>query len=206
MIGLITEISFLRSLVAAAAFIALAYAGSFLIRRKTGRLYGEQDGSGGLLLPWKWSLTSLSHGVVSGIGIFLLVSVLGALLVWTFPIPEHPVQRFFRNPSLTSYQIVLLFLSVGLIAPLSEEAFFRGFLLPALGTKWGIPVARHLSAIIFGMMHFDPYRFIPLYIAGFILGRGAIRDQSLATAVIGHAVWNLCGVSLLWLGTWGGLR
>jgi membrane protease YdiL (CAAX protease family) len=46
--------------------------------------------------------------------------------------------------------------TISLNASLGEEAFFRGFLFPELEHRIGTPAAMALSAIAFGMLHYNP--------------------------------------------------
>ncbi|MBM7867598.1 CPBP family intramembrane metalloprotease [Heliobacterium gestii] len=119
-----------------------------------------------------------------------------------FPAPPHPVEEFFRSsrsgPELPT--LLLLLLAAGIFAPVAEECFFRGFFLPALARRWGWTRAIHGSAFVFAALHGDAYRFLPLYAAGCWLGRVVSRERTLLPAIVAHAVWNLIGLALLYLG------
>ena len=56
------------------------------------------------------------------------------------------------------------------IAPLAEEFFFRGFLFQAMRESWGVWLAAPASGLIFGAVHFQADKLVPLAILGTALG------------------------------------
>ncbi|MDD2422077.1 MAG: CPBP family intramembrane metalloprotease, partial [Heliobacteriaceae bacterium] len=171
------------------------WAGSLVCRLKVASQ--ELGPASRFLMPGVWNLTSLGQGLIVGGQIFLLLTGLGLLAAWLMPAPEHPVQQILRQPGITPGQVGLVVLAVGVIAPLAEEVFFRGFLLPALAIRWGANPANHLSAILFGALHGSFYEFFLLYLAGLLLGRAALVWGNFVPAVIGHAVWNFWGLAVV---------
>lgn len=90
------------------------------------------------------------------------------------------------NPLLVAGVIVLLIVG----APLGEELFFRQLLLTSwresLGTRWAI----FLSALLFALLHFYLVQFIPVLLAGIILGIMFVRTDNIAIPIIAHAFVN----------------
>ncbi len=65
--------------------------------------------------------------------------------------------------------LIVLVITAGLLVPICEEVFFRGFLirgLSGLGTKFAI----FASAYYFAIYHNNPYRFITLMLFGVMIG------------------------------------
>jgi len=95
---------------------------------------------------------------------------------------------------------VLSFVHLVVIAPLSEELVFRGFLFPALGKLMGrvIPAAI-VTSIIFGAFHFDLVRFLPLSIGAFWFNYLYIRTGSIYSSMIAHGVWNFLMLVLVFV-------
>ena len=82
-------------------------------------------------------------------------------------------------------------LLIGVLTGLSEEAFFRGALMNVLARR---QVNRHVCvwfvALIFSVLHFQFYGFVPRLLLGAIFGYAVIWSGSLWTAVIAHALNN----------------
>jgi membrane protease YdiL (CAAX protease family) len=83
--------------------------------------------------------------------------------------------------------------SVGVIALLpgvGEEVVMRGVLLPALVAPLGPLGAVVVSAGLFALIHFDPYRFLFTLTIGLVLGALRLRTGSLWPPVIAHVTLN----------------
>jgi uncharacterized protein len=76
------------------------------------------------------------------------------------------------------------------IAPLAEEFFFRGFLFQAMRQSWGVWIAAPASGLIFGAIHFEPDKLVPLAILGTALAFVFHRTRSLWPCVMLHALNN----------------
>jgi CAAX protease family protein len=76
------------------------------------------------------------------------------------------------------------------IAPLAEEFFFRGFLFQAMRKSWGVWLAAPASGLVFGAIHFEPDKLVPLAILGTALAFVFHRTRSLWPCVMLHALNN----------------
>lgn len=86
-------------------------------------------------------------------------------------------------------------LSVALVAPLCEELLFRGAVMRSLRESGRSPRAVILlSALVFGVIHFNPNQVLFAFLMGLVLGWIAWRTQSLLPVVIGHILNNSLGV------------
>ncbi len=113
----------------------------------------------------------------------LWVKVLPPVLVERFP----DVSRIFEGSRPEQAAVVAV--AVG-IAPLCEEAAFRGHLQRTLTRAAGPAVAIGLGAILFAVRHLDPLRFAPLVLLGAVFGWLAWRGGSLWPAIAAHAANN----------------
>lgn len=82
------------------------------------------------------------------------------------------------------------------LAPIAEEAFFRGFVFGGL-TKWGFWPAALLSGALFAGVHFDPGSVIPFLGIGVVLSwlfwvRGCLWDS-----IIFHVLFNGTSFAIL---------
>ncbi len=149
-------------------------------------------------LSWEYlGLTSvpvprvLAAGLGGGLLLFISVSLMSLLLNWLIPQPVEPQPYVEIFLSAQSWGQILGVVLIGsLIAPLSEEIYFRGFLYPYLRERLGVDFGLWVSAIIFGALHLDLIRFVPLTLGGFGLALIYQRTGSLWASIIAHGVWN----------------
>jgi uncharacterized protein len=118
-------------------------------------------------------------------GYYALALVYGALV--SPPCDKLP-------DDLGVHESVLLAVLAGIlvigVAPLAEEFFFRGFLFQAMRQSWGVWVAAPASGLIFGLIHFQPDKLVPLAILGTALAFVFHRTRSLWPCILLHALNN----------------
>ena len=112
-------------------------------------------------------------------------------------IPDIPVQQLIQVIAGTrsGWVLALAAIVAVVVAPISEELLFRGFLQPALGRWTGRWLAIILSAAFFAAAHMDLYALPLLFVLGVALAYIYDRTRSLAAPVALHMAFN--GVSLL---------
>jgi membrane protease YdiL (CAAX protease family) len=133
----------------------------------------------------------LLYGVLGGTGVFLLVTILMAIIISFLPqTPEPQAVADLLLNARGREQIVSLLLLVGVIAPVSEELFFRGFIYPVMRNRLGVNGGITATACLFGLMHFDLVRFIPLAIGGACLNIFCENSNSIYPAIVAHSMWN----------------
>ena len=96
-------------------------------------------------------------------------------------------------------QAVILIVSTicSILAPLMEEAVFRGFLLPSL-TKWvPVPVAVAGSSLAFALAHFSSHDLVPLFVLGCVLGTTYVQTRDPLAPTLVHCFWNLLVILVL---------
>lgn len=88
--------------------------------------------------------------------------------------------------------------SVTLLAPVLEEAVFRGWLLPALCQSGRPRLALVVQALAFGAMHLDaPWLVPPLCFIGLVCGYLRLRSGSLGPAILAHLGNNAIAAAVL---------
>ena len=88
-----------------------------------------------------------------------------------------------------------LFLFVGVVvAPLTEEMFFRGFLFKGFRQKYGWKAALILSSLIFGISHLQLAAVIPTFLLGCVLAYVYHRTNSIYPGMILHFTVNAFGL------------
>ncbi|MHC4222609.1 MAG: ABC transporter permease subunit/CPBP intramembrane protease [Planctomycetota bacterium] len=119
---------------------------------------------------------------------FTLVLVLGA---YSHLMPEREPQGFEQIVALlASLPTWVLFVLLAILPPICEELMCRGYLLSSFRTRFGLRGAVVLSAILFGFLHLDVYRFPATFAAGLMLGYVCVRTGSIFAAVLFHMVYN----------------
>ncbi|MCA9517313.1 MAG: CPBP family intramembrane metalloprotease [Myxococcales bacterium] len=92
----------------------------------------------------------------------------------------------------------LLLLAAGLFAPLAEEILFRGFLYRNLRDVLGRTGAVFFSGFVFGAVHLDPERLVPLAGLGMVLAVLYEWSGALAVPIVVHGLWNLLQLISVW--------
>jgi len=78
----------------------------------------------------------------------------------------------------------------GVVAPVAEEAFFRGFLFAGLKKYWGRLAGALLSAALFTVAHILPTSFPPIFVLGVLFALLYDYTGSIWPAVALHGVIN----------------
>ena len=145
-------------------------------------------------------------------GRFFLAAALVGLTSWApahelsvaqqavLPAPEAlQASNELMQQALNDMSPWLALLLLAVIPAVSEEAFFRGFLLSGLGTaarKWPAIVA---AGCIFGIFHYYVFKFPVTAVLGVVLGYLCWQSRSIWPAVLTHALHNTIPVSFaLW--------
>jgi membrane protease YdiL (CAAX protease family) len=164
----------------------------------------RHPGHVGALLRRRPTAADAAMGVAHGfaaffiinVGFGLVVRVLGALT--GLELPE--VQEGLREAALDGRIGVLVIVSAVLVAPLAEEVFFRGLLYQGLRGPLGTWPAIALSALLFGLAHFEAgnlagslYALLVLSSFGAYLA-WALERRSLVAPVAMHATFNALAV------------
>lgn len=86
--------------------------------------------------------------------------------------------------------MILLFLSIGVIAPLMEEMLYRGYLLNRLLRTVREDTAVYVSSVIFAVCHVQPIWMIYSFFMGVLLAKLSIKKDNILYSVVLHAGFN----------------
>lgn len=86
-------------------------------------------------------------------------------------------------------ELLWLFVSLSIAAPLVEELFFRGIIFRIL-EPYGTLMAVVVSAFGFALLHFHPSVFIMIFIVGIVLGFVRVYSGSVFSCILFHAMFN----------------
>jgi uncharacterized protein len=113
-------------------------------------------------MPWWLYLLICLPFLAYALGVYLLLQPVGDALVthvfWWLPPALLPSTAASKLTTATLITALLNLLSNGMIAPVAEELYFRGYLLPRLSRLgWFAPV---LNSLLFTLGHFwQPYMY-----------------------------------------------
>ncbi|MBX9599857.1 MAG: CPBP family intramembrane metalloprotease [Bryobacteraceae bacterium] len=85
--------------------------------------------------------------------------------------------------------------TIVLVAPLTEELFFRGLVLGGLLRRYSATVGILVSAVMFAVLHLNPWQAVPAIAAGVFLGWVFHKTGSLVPCLVGHLANNALAVA-----------
>ncbi|MCK9425455.1 MAG: CPBP family intramembrane metalloprotease [Ignavibacteriaceae bacterium] len=107
---------------------------------------------------------------------------------------EHSYGSLLKINSTMDGAIVIAV--VAITPAVCEEVMFRGYIQKSFELKYKSFFGALITAIFFGLYHFNPYAFLPLTLLGFYLGYSAYKSNSILVPVILHFINNLSAVVL----------
>jgi len=179
-LALLTENPVLRELILCAAYIV-----SLLLPAAAGeRLIGSEAVS-----PEKKKLNAPFLWLFIAMGTVTAAAYINYLVI--LPLETAGIVGNSQyNPSVSSvYDVLLLILSSAIIPPVTEELFFRGFVLKRL-----LPIGNRkaiiISAAVFSLFHGNLGQLIYTFAAGVIFGYVYIYTGSIIPCILLHGLNN----------------
>ena len=137
------------------------------------------------------------YGFLGGLGILLLVILTGLPIEHLQPDLQPQVFETMLRGAPDLSAIILLTIMGVVLAPLSEELFYRGMVYPVFRKYWGPGWGAVAAGLIFGLAHWDLWRALPLSIGGALLCYLYERTDSILVPMVAHGVWNSAMVLLI---------
>jgi len=145
-------------------------------------------------LPWSsvgFRRFHLGRGL--GLGCLSLLIAFGFNLVWAvilgvFGLRVQPDILPLFGGGIAG--LLLALLAGGLVAPLAEEAFFRGYVFAGLRQHFGLLPAVLLSSGLFALVHILPTSWPPIFVLGMLFALLYEWTGSIWPAVVVHGVIN----------------
>jgi CAAX amino terminal protease family. len=110
----------------------------------------------------------LIYTIVFSFGLTILSSEIANIENYIMPMPEKLNDLF--NKIFTNQNILLSFILVGIIPAFTEEMTFRGLFLTGFTKNYSIRKSIIVGAILFGLIHLNPWQFITVFIFGLFSG------------------------------------
>jgi membrane protease YdiL (CAAX protease family) len=144
-----------------------------------------------------WPLATLS-GLAGFAALFALVAVMSRLQT----LPESaPLTTPDGMPKMTAF---LLLVMASLVAGVTEEAGFRGYMQGPIERRYGVVVAILINGAMFGLLHFPNHpgavmSMLPYYIAvAAVYGGITWATDSILPALVLHAGGDVWSLTRLW--------
>ncbi len=141
------------------------------------------------VLPLAGGIVALSF--LAGALMQIPLAELGNLVQEVWPVSFEELARRHRLVNPTSWwggSSVLL--ALVLVAPLTEELLFRGWLLQDLKDQYGRRKALLWSSLLFGLVHLELSAILYATLGGLVLGAVALRTKSTLASIAMHAGVN----------------
>jgi membrane protease YdiL (CAAX protease family) len=132
----------------------------------------------------------LYYGLLGGFLLLIFIISLGLIINLIHPDIEPQLFEEILRSTSGPGGFVILFIMGAVLAPISEELYYRGMIYPVfrgyLGPFWGAI----LAGIIFGLVHWDLWRAIPLAAGGVVLCYIYEKSGSILVSALAHGLWN----------------
>lgn len=133
----------------------------------------------------------LRYGVGGGILLLTIVFIMSIPIGYLNPQLEPQLYEEMLRSLTDDATLFWLIITGVVLAPLSEEMFYRGMIYPVFRRYLSLPWAMAVSGIIFGLAHFDLWRALPLAVGGAGLCYIYEKTRSILVSAVAHGVWNL---------------
>lgn len=144
---------------------------------------------------WRWR--DLGLGFLTGVGLLFLTAIIVSVESRGFHVRVVANNPFVTTPALVRHgagPALLISLGVIVLAPLAEEALFRGVLFSSLNDAWGYLPATLVAGTVFGLAHLNATLFLPLTLAGITLNALYRATGSLVASTAAHMTLNAISV------------
>lgn len=134
--------------------------------------------------------------ILIGIAFTVVSDEIDRIVQIFFPMPEILRQAIEESLKIQSTSdLIIIIISAVFIAAIVEEMLFRGFVQTSFERHFDVTKAVMSSALIFTIIHFNPWWAIQVMIIGVILGVMAWKSNSIVPAMIVHLINN--GIALI---------
>lgn len=97
------------------------------------------------------------------------------------------------------FEGVLIIFVVAVTPAICEEVFFRGYIQKSFELKFKPFWAALITALFFGLYHFNPYGLIPLVMLGLFIGYSAYMSNSIVVPMFIHFLNNFISAILYFI-------
>lgn len=134
---------------------------------------------------------NLGHQLILTLKYLVILGILFGLFAFLRAhgfIEQDKILHSYPLSSLGSALYFFQFVLVVLIAPISEEIFYRGFVYPVVRNRVGILMGILLTSLFFALIHVQSIAL--LFVLSFFLCFTYEKNRSLIPAILVHAFYN----------------
>ena len=130
---------------------------------------------------------------LAAIPIIIIVSIITQLINIIYPIQLSYIEAMEKIVSMKGLSLWKTLLLIAVLPGICEEVLFRGFIINGF-KKRGFWSAIVITAALFGIIHLDMFRLIPVTIIGIWLGYLVLKTKSLYIPIFAHVANNALAV------------
>ena len=128
-----------------------------------------------------------------------------SILLQILPIPEAVMEAYAQSSSaMIGGAVPATILATVIIAPVTEEVIFRGFILSRLREAMPVWAAVGISSFLFALLHGNLLWMVYAFVLGCLLSVVALRLKSIGASLVLHVAFNATGVLMGFLPVTGG--
>ncbi|MFQ6609477.1 MAG: lysostaphin resistance A-like protein [Fidelibacterota bacterium] len=132
------------------------------------------------------SLSTMIWILIMSLGVIIIISDLSNLIYYFFPV-DPEVLEIFQMIGNTGIGLF----AAGIIAPITEELFFRSFLISGLLKNYSEFTSILTSSLLFGMIHDNIWQSVPAIGMGVFLGWIFVTTKNIWICIFIHSLQNL---------------
>jgi membrane protease YdiL (CAAX protease family) len=135
-------------------------------------------------------LYALGMSLLIGLSMSIVVDELDRIIQIFLPMPEFLLEAQKSLQADTFQDWIILFAGVVIVAAVSEEMVFRGFLQVTLENSGDVTRAVLMTSLAWTMIHTNPWWAIQIFVTGVIIGFLAWRTGSIIPGILVHGMNN----------------
>jgi membrane protease YdiL (CAAX protease family) len=147
---------------------------------------------------FKFNSVSLNYWlaiIIFMFGFVIVSSEIDNILNYILPMPEF-LQDIFEAIMVKQVFAIAIIL-IGIIPAITEEMLFRGVVLNGFKENYSDKKAILISALLFGIIHLNPWQFVTAFIIGIVMAWVCIKTKSIILCMYMHLFNNTIGVIAL---------
>jgi len=134
---------------------------------------------------------------IAAVAAMVPTSLLAQLSVRIYPVSQTWLDFYLEHLPEGTTEIALAAVTVVVFAPVGEELLFRGIVHRLASRIWGAVPAAVVSALIFALVHLEPWYLFGLFGLALLLAFVYEATRSVTACVITHSVHNAISFAFL---------